>query len=137
MKEKTICIILAVWVINIVAFVANNNTNFQHVWNLGYYSTYYMIVFIAITLGWNKYKSILAHTLFTVVGFYYAFHLIINFIEIFDPELKKQLYTGKSINYILALGCAWTPVIYPLIIKSKKYLNKLLTKLIKYISWGN
>jgi hypothetical protein len=120
MGNKVINIILIVWLLLIVIFVTNNNPTYQKIWDLGYYLSYYCIVFIAFRLCWLLFYGILTRSLLISVVFYYGYHLIIQVIEVFNQPLKQLLYQGKYINYILGISLGLSILILPLIKTKKK-----------------
>ena len=117
--------IIIIALLSIVAFVNFYDISKEYVWNPVYYTHYYLIVTIFIGWGWTYFKDILTRSLLVALGFYYAFELLIDIINIIDHDLKVLLYKGKYINYILALSCGCSMLILPIWDKIKKWLKKL------------
>lgn len=116
--------IIIIALISIVAFVNFYNVDNKSVWNLIYYTHYYLIVTIFLKWGWTYFKDILTRSLLVALGFYYAFEMTIDIIDIIDHALKIAIYKGKYINYILALSCGCSLLILPILDKVKKWLKK-------------
>ena len=126
--EKKVIYILVIAILVIVIFINFNNDKFIHIWNLIYYSQYYIIVGLLIWFIWVLFSNKNIRLLTIPIGIYYAFHLVVNTIEIFSPELKDQLYTTKTINYILAISmglAVFIPFIYE---KLRRFINQRKSK---------
>ena len=116
----------------LVFFVNFNNDINEHVWNLIYYTQYYVLVGFSIVLIWILFSDKLTRILTVPIGLYYIFHLTINIIEIFDQPLKEQLYRTKYINYGLVLGMGFSIIIaYFISSKKTRYFKKVIRKKIK------
>lgn len=112
--KNAITFILILSLVCISLFVNYYNIDSRHVWNLIYYFQYYFIVFGFIILIWMCFDNTLIRSLTIPIGAYYLFHLIVNIIEIFNEPLKKLIYQGKNINYIIGISLCIALIILPL-----------------------
>jgi len=99
----------------IVTYVNLNDFNYGlinvHFWRLIYYFQYYVLVGFSIVLLWILFSNKVIRILTAPIAVYYLFHLCINYLEIFNPELKDLIYTTKTINYLLSISMAISIVI--------------------------
>jgi hypothetical protein len=89
-------------------------------WDLFYYNQSYLFVAFFIILGWKLEQSTLVRSIIIAIGFYYLFELSIDVLRVFSSSLVEKWYTTKVINYILAISCGLSLLIYPFVKRLKK-----------------
>lgn len=127
--EKKVASVLILSILLLVIFINFNSRMSEHVANTMYYMQYYFIIGFMIILIWVLFSNNLIRILTVPIGVYYLFHLGINIIEIFDPELKAQLYKTKYINYCLSISMALSICIIPFLKHISKIIKEAITKL--------
>ena len=105
----------------IVCFVNLNETN--PLWDLLYYMQYYIFVIFFIIILW-QFSNLLTRSILIALGFYYGFELSMDILKIINQDLVDQIYTTKTINYILSITCGLSLLILPLINRIKKINNE-------------
>ena len=91
------------------------------IWRLVYYSQYYSIVSIVMIFAWKKYRDNLTRSLIIGLGFYYGFELIMDIINVFNPDLHSLWYKKRYINYACASGVGISLLVLPVIKRIKKW----------------
>jgi hypothetical protein len=102
--EKRIISILVLSLSAIVFYINFDGKMNEHVNNLIYYCQYYVLVGLLVILLWILFKNIIIRILTIPISIYYAFHFLVQTIEIFSPKFKELIYTTTAINYILSIS---------------------------------
>lgn len=102
----------------IVIFVNFNKET--HLWDLFYYIQSYLFVAFFIFLGWKLEQNTIIRSIIITIGVYYSFELFVDILRVFNSNLVEKWYTTKVINYILAMSCSLSLLIYPFIKGLKK-----------------
>lgn len=126
--EKKVIFILILSLFCIVGYINFDNKLSEDVINLIYYCQYYVIVGLLITLLWILFTNKLLRALTCPITVYYIFHFIVNFIEIFNPELKDLIYRTRYINYGLSITLVLALIIIPLFGYIKQVVKKIIFK---------
>lgn len=108
--------ILSIIILLIIVIFVNYNIE-SPLWDLFYYMQNYIIVSTFIYLGFLLRKDVITRSVLIALGFYYAFELGMDILNVIDSELRDNLYTTKLINYIISIGCGLSLMILPILKK--------------------
>ena len=118
--EKKIISILLFSIFSIVVYINYNSETHLAIWNLIYYMQYYILVAFSMAMIWILFSNLLIRILTVPIVLYYAFHLLISILDIFNQSFSELIYKTNYINYGLSIGMALAIFIIPLTTKNKK-----------------